>query len=86
MGNCNIEIFKNQNNEQRREVIFFGSLNDRCFDLTYKLYSCKIKHNFVLYEYEPVLDVSQIRIVTGYENISRYLDSFAYVLDIFEYD
>lgn len=86
MGNSDFKILKNQNNEQRREVIFFGSLNDRCFDLTYKLYYYKIKHNFVLYDYEPVLDISEIRIVTGYENISRYLDSFAYVLDIFEYD
>jgi hypothetical protein len=37
----------------------------------------------VLYEYEPVLDIIEVKSIIGYENISEYLDSFAYVLDIY---
>lgn len=83
MGNDCFQIFRNKEFRQRKEVIFFGDLNDSGFSLSYKLYSCKISHRFVLYEYEPVLDIIEVKSIIGYENISEYLDSFAYVLDIY---
>lgn len=83
MGNDCFQVFRNKEFRQRKEVIFFGDLNDSGFSLSYKLYSCKIYHRFVLYEYEPVLDIIEVKSIIGYENISEYLDSFAYVLDIY---
>ena len=83
MGIDSFQVFREKKFRQRKEVIFFGDLTDSGFRLSYKLYNCKISHRFVLYEYEPVLDIVEVKSIIGYENISEYLDSFAYVLDIY---
>jgi hypothetical protein len=83
MGDNSFQVFRDKSPFQRKEVIFFGSLDDSCFKISYKLYNCKILHSFVFYEHEPILDILEVKTIIGHENISEYLDTFAYVLDIY---
>lgn len=74
------ELFSNLN--QKKEVIFFGGLDQHSFDISYRLYRLRIKHNFVMYEDLMSLQIVDVRTLNGFEHIVHYLDSFRYVLDI----
>lgn len=86
MGKDTVQTFQDKDKNDRREVIFFGSLDPCCFNISYKLYKCKIQHVFILYEHDPILEIVKIRTIHGHKNIEEYLDSFRYLLDIFKHD
>ena len=84
MGYDSFKVFKElvPDLKHEKEVIFFGGLDNYSFDITYKLYTLRIQHEFVMCEDIILLQVVNVRNVKGFHEIVNYLDSFRYVLDI----
>lgn len=67
---------------QKKDVIFFGGLDRYSFEISYRLYRLKIKHDFVIYNESLSLQIVDVRTLNGFDHIVKYLDSFKYILDI----
>jgi hypothetical protein len=85
VGKSCLKVFETifPNIVQKREVIFYGGLDKKGYNVSHKLYTLKINHQFVLDEELIYLQIVDLKTIKGFDPIVDYLDNYRYFLDIY---